>query len=603
MTDKLKKYSLLLLLLLPLPLCWPGLDRQQDRDSSRDDGPASAEVATDDLSALAFSWEPGQTYTYDVKYSARGETELPVAAKVERSFRGTMAFAVTTPDAGRDLWPLSMHLNGDLTEEGKVRGIHGMVATVYWHRSGRIEKFTMERGAFAGHGFIVRDLLALMELPLPEEKVKDWKAGEKAVGGDLAVAYEVKDVQPEGVVLSKTYLAANMDGSFTMSLSTDDGVLTRVEGYRSRKVKFGGTKNGNSRTGFSAVLSDVKPTARRVAAGLAGKAVITETLKGETMTRRLKFKYLLETVGNDNTGSIRERFESAPAAGRKFKDGMFQKLSALFRLIPSSAEKFLPYLLDGEVDQEKVYTLLSALTHAGTPEAQLVLQKAVTGNLDNFKKADVVLNSLSFVQKPTVATEEFVRTLAAQASSKRLRRAARYRLGTIGHHIRDDDRERAIRIFGEMRDSLKRAGSEKEVAGYIDIIGNIGVDRQVSSLTPYLDSGNPDIRRKAYYSLRFVETAQAREHLIGALQDDDVELRRLAVRALSFGDGDEQVLAAYSVRLFREGDHKVVANILRNLAGMFSDHPDSRQLVDRYSRECGHTELCHLADSLLKTRS
>lgn len=146
--------------------------------------------------------------------------------------------------------------------------------------------------------------------------------------------------------------------------------------------------------------------------------------------------------------------------------------------------------------------------------------------------------------------------------------------------------------------------SEEQTQHLLRAIGNTGSSRALPLLSRFASGPSPVLRAAAVDALRFISLAQVDELLLHVLtSDQDARVRLEAAFALGFRKAGRQSYDAQKTHLATEGDEKVRAAILNNLAKMYKQFPDVRSVLEQSAANDPSEYVRKVAAGLLQQMS
>ncbi|MBC7531861.1 MAG: HEAT repeat domain-containing protein [Oligoflexus sp.] len=214
-------------------------------------------------------------------------------------------------------------------------------------------------------------------------------------------------------------------------------------------------------------------------------------------------------------------------------------------------------------------------------------------------KKQELIPHLAFVDRPDALSEVYLKELANSAAEPMIRETAELGLGILAHQLREQEPERARKILILLNDKLLSATDAKSKIQALSAMGNIGLLEQLDSTLPFTRDADPKIRAAALQSLRYVPAAEVSNLLAAAVEHDpETRVREEASEALTYVPPTDGDLTRYETILISETNISVLKNVLRALAN--SGSPAAKTLMQKFLDNCGRTEVCGYADSLIR---
>jgi|GEM_PF-6458815 len=457
----------------------------------------------------------------------------------------------------------------------------------------------------------MRTLLSLVQVVFPANPGGSWNGEESDMNGPFRASYQTRfSLLPSETVVLRKDLARDgnvltrMSGSLRINFDAAAGRVTGIEGARTTESRMGEAVVGEDAVRLAFSLSAVKqaPAAEpdwvKIAASelpYASGAAVVGTLEGKEETRELQKSLLRKELGDDTRASLLAltseiAHEDDPRALKTYL-----KLAALLTLDPDAANGLQDTLATLHWSSLAFRNIATALTKAGTPQAQEALREGIAlaqGGKGDARAAQQLVVHLGMVAVPTTESEEFMRGLAFGAAPNDVGDTALLALGNMGHALREGVPQRAQRIQQELARVLPQESDFTRRELLLAAIGNVGVADQVPVVAPFLSDARPSTRAKAARALRHVDTQDVKETLARTARSDASEtVRAHAVEALAHTPGDAGTLAAYRAILETERSVPVLKETARNLSLMAATDAGARRVLEDFAAVCAHPEL------------
>lgn len=220
------------------------------------------------------------------------------------------------------------------------------------------------------------------------------------------------------------------------------------------------------------------------------------------------------------------------------------------------------FLADADPRQQATRTVVGALVAVGTPEMQDALVRLVDGRIDDAGFVKLVVPTLGFLARPTVATEEAVRVLSTDAAPEATRMNAHLTLGVMASRFSHGDAPRGTAIVERYAAQLATAKTDDERRRWLSVLGNAGTPEAAAAIEAQLDTADPILRGRALEALRRVVAPEADQRLVHALDDRDARVRNSAAWSLSYRQATPETLHVLLGKLAKESDEKVATMLL-----------------------------------------
>lgn len=484
---------------------------------------------------------------------------------------------------------------------------------------GRISKYYIPQDKFESHAFLVRDLIALVELPFPSDRLSSWKAEENSFLRRWPALFRLKDLSKEEAIFVKTYDKSRMSDKIQITgeghfrYSREKKHLVSIEGKRTIGEELMDGRRTEGRLDYAIRLESLKRLERSDLSYFpspqnpmkSGPRFVADSPTGDEQLKLMEMRSFVSILEGSKKEEVRNELQSLdPSAPDQSNTKLYQKLDALMKIDPLSARMFGPMLKDLDYSDKRLVLLMQAMISASTPEAQTAIREAVMASDENPQKAGRMLTELSFVKTPSKESEHFFRELIRSAPPETARRAE-YALANVAHFVKDVDHARAVAIANEQSVQLlsaDKASDRSALLHHITTLGNIGLTEQIDTLMPYLKSQDGEIRDSAYQALRFVDSDRARALLLLGLEDADDRVREGSSYALGFTPGTDATVRAYEDRLKVERNETVLKQMLTHLTAMTDRSAEARKILRDFLTNCGKPSICNYASSMQSAR-
>lgn len=245
---------------------------------------------------------------------------------------------------------------------------------------------------------------------------------------------------------------------------------------------------------------------------------------------------------------------------RDHRRRLFIEFAALLRSDDGAVDQVMEQILSDELDDPSM--LWDALASAGSPKAQAALRQLFADPRFDQSEHRMQLIGLSFVQKPTKETVDYLASTVGDADHGQ---QARFGLGTAANRLAAKDPLLAEQAVSTLVQLLDGAQTEGDRCDYLLALGNTGAP-------------------------------QARPLVLAALEDESTQVRAAAATALRYMQGDE-IDAALLTLMTKEAEPSVRLNAhaaarnrpptaaLLDAVYEASEHDDDREV----RREAGAT--------------
>jgi len=220
------------------------------------------------------------------------------------------------------------------------------------------------------------------------------------------------------------------------------------------------------------------------------------------------------------------------------------------------------FLADADPRDPAARTVVGALVAVGTPEIQESLVQLVERRSEDTEFVKLVVPTLGFLPKPTVATEHAVRALAADTAPAATQINAHLTLGVMASRFDGSDAPRGTAIVDEYAGKLAAATTPEDRKRWLSVLGNAGTPGAAAAIEAQLDAEDPMLRSQALEAMRRVASPDADARLVRALDDRDPRVRTSAAWSLSYRQATPETLRTLLGKLAAEADEKAAMQLL-----------------------------------------
>jgi hypothetical protein len=247
------------------------------------------------------------------------------------------------------------------------------------------------------------------------------------------------------------------------------------------------------------------------------------------------------------------------------KESYFALVEAL-RDDPALIAAVEALLATADRDAPDARVALGALVGAGTAEAQAALGRLLDVRRGDADFVKLLVPSVGFLEHPTPAIEEAVRTLAADDPRPQIRTMAGLSVGIMASHLDATDPARARAIVADVDARLRAATTPAELGAQLTVLGNAGTADAGQVASRYLGDDRAAVRASALEALRRVTSPDAEAALLRALATDpDPTVRASAAWAMGHRPATPANLRAQAAVLLAETDERVARPLADNL--------------------------------------
>lgn len=553
---------------------------------------------------LRLSLQPQEIYVYQLSYEVQGRTwvdpatatrlEKPVPSLVKIEAVLSFRFEGTSQNSLQFSFvmePASWHVAiPRLNSQAKPESIAGQLVLT---DRGRIASFSLAPDQVDALSPWMADIFALMNAELPQGDSDSWTAQEEGFQGQSEVRWQYLGIKGEQVSLHRAYTKHEGQGYVDLDLKQ---YLSKIELQRIRRFKQDQQDLAEDQTNFRLHRSQ---TAVAVEFPTKDQVLVRETLSGSRYQRMQERMSAQKILGMSSAADVKAELFDIDQSEMKNSIPTYQKLKALFLLYPEQMKLFREYVLQFPYSDLRCAHVLTAATAVGSPEAQAFLRDVYEGLEGNTAMQRQVLPHLSMTDSPDQATEDFIRERMQDVRTD-IRDTAQLALGTVAHQVRDENPERSMMLLEEQKRQLESSTDKDRRLNSLRAIGNIGLGGQIDIVKPFLQDGDPEVRRAAISALRFVEAAEARSILLQILMSDtDASMRLAAAESLKFSRPMPSEIEQVKGCLYKEKDIPVLKQVVSILALAAKEFPEAQKVLQSFSDQCAHPDLCGFVESTL----
>ena len=502
-----------------------------------------------------------------------GTTQPRSTERTKIDQRASGALNLKFYPAGQGLWTVAATVaNSRYTLNGEDPSYAADLENPFSFRMterGVVSGFEHARGTDPAAALFLSQLVQSMQVVLPDERVRQWRAEEQDASGRYLAEYFVEGENPDAPQGAPTEWVVRKDkleylsnraaasglmprlGRSVVKLQDDDGtavVSARGAWIRSldQSVELAQTANdellATSNTTLSAwpvdrTASVAFPTdAAQFAATLkSAKFLLADIQRTDPRLDRMAEKLDLNGALNTYRQLLHSGTPGATEAAERF-------LVNYLKLKPEASAELIEQMnresaaFGGDED----LTLWRLLAKAGTPDAQNAVMAAAQ-NPDNREATRI--RALAYVSDFAYPTDDLVGHLWNEYQRQppgntgelgsEVRTMSLFALGILGHDDKLNDAVKPL-IRERLVSSLNNAANPWDRAMALRAIGNYGNADVLDDVAPFLTDPNPDVRSAAYWSLRRVDDSAAAEMLMTAFDEEgDANVRSTALRTLT----------------------------------------------------------------------
>jgi hypothetical protein len=259
----------------------------------------------------------------------------------------------------------------------------------------------------------------------------------------------------------------------------------------------------------------------------------------------------------------------ATAGGERLEVSMKESYFALVEALRARPDLVLAVeamLATADREDPQARVALGALVGAGTAEAQAALGRLLDARRGDADFVKLLVPSVGFLEHPTPAIEQAVRTLAADDPRPQIRTMAGLSVGIMASHLDATDPARARAIVADIDARLRAATTPADLGAQLTVLGNAGTADAGQVASRYLGDDRAAVRASALEALRRVTSPDAEAALLRALATDpDPTVRASAAWAMGHRPATPANLRAQAAALLVETDERVARPLADNL--------------------------------------
>ena len=270
----------------------------------------------------------------------------------------------------------------------------------------------------------------------------------------------------------------------------------------------------------------------------------------------------------------------------KMPDGWVTRAMLLVRTNPAYATRLVELFERPGMTTRGRSLIMDILASAGNPEAQAAMCDALSTDAAHQDEGAFtsLLQRLSFVQRPTGATVQFLEHQVDAASSSRHRTAAVYALGAAVGNTAMAGGDVA-EANGKLLAGLHAAKDPEDRSVMIAALGNAGLPANLPKIAEYADDEDAAVRRTVAPAMRRTDTQDARKVLTSLVSDTDSRVAKTAIDTLKTQSLDEDAMKSLETAVSGEDfNHGALDSELVTLLASHTQQSESRD---------------HMLDSLL----
>jgi HEAT repeats len=574
----------------------------------------------------AFSFIPGRTLIYHIKYTSDSSTNLgalfrgnespgaeksPSADTSSNSYHtdvdGTLIATVMEEKAEGAIVSyrltdanLSVTGNGPIfVWTDKVKADLSKAMFVQLSQQGRVLSVRFDNEVNPASQTFGRTLLGIIQFVLPDPRGEDlgqWDSQEDDQAGQYAAHYALNDAaarspaDPAGILAFKKVKTKYAEekqnrrfrtmaikrliepgAGFSAEFNLRAGRLSSFEGTEVEDVIQAGKKIAHT-------VDDVRLEylKEETAAPAELSLLIEDYTERSTAAVQLSTKPPEElreraietnTLGDSTLASLLTELTAAEKSqGKSNTTQLYLKLKALFYLHPETCEPFRKLLTTAPTSSVTMNLVTEALTAAGNPQAQQVLVGVLRARSDDEAMFSKLSSLLAQTKSPTQEAENFLSEAAFKEPETNTVKTAQITIGTMAWNIGNSDPQRAQRIVERLIEHLGSSSDPNVSWRLLSAIGNAGSTEAIPTIKKFLNDPSPDLRGGAAYALRWIDSDEADDLLSATLvSDSEASVRLEALSALSYRDMNAKILDAQKRAFLSDKAENVRFAALKNL--------------------------------------
>jgi HEAT repeat protein len=574
----------------------------------------------------AFSFIPGRTLIYHIKYTSDSSTNLgalfranespgaeksPSAETSSNSYHtdidGTLIATVLEERAEGTI--VSYRLtDANLTVTGngpifvwtdRVKADLSKAMFVQVSQQGRMLSVRFDNEVNPASQTFGRTLLGIIQFVLPDSRGEDlsqWDSQEDDQAGQYTAHYALGDAaarslaDPAGILAFKKVKTKYAEekqnrrfrtmaikrliepgAGFSAEFNLRAGRLNALEGTEVEDVIQAGKKIAHTVDDVRLVYLKEETAAPAELSSLTRDYAERSTAAVQLSTKppeELRERAIeTNTLGDSTLASLLAELTAAEKSqGKSDTTQLYLKLKALFYLQPETCEPFQKLLTTAPATSVTLNLVTGALGAAGNQQAQQVLISVLRARSDDEAMFSKLSSILAETKSPTQEAEDVLSEFAFREPETNTAKTAQITIGTMAWNIGNSDPQRAQKIVQRLIEHLSASSDPQVLRRLLSAIGNAGSAEAIPTIKRLLNDTSPDLRGGAAYALRWIDSDEADELLAATITNDsETSVQLQAFSALSYRDMKAATFDAQKRVFLSERAENVRLAALKNL--------------------------------------
>jgi len=477
-----------------------------------------------------------------------------------------------------------------------------------------------------------RAVLALLQFVLPKDPaagIRQWEASEYDPAGQYIARYEAEASPSDAAttaIFKKTkirYLELSdaseqgkhevptvitPGGQVQAVFDLTGGHLVSLNGTDSQITAIAGKTVGSSETTIklnlkeTQTLSNQDLRAIRREGAQREKSAAAVPLFVKPSEHETELRIARAELREDTTESLLSALDRAEAAAgtRVDETTLFVKFRALVYLHPESCRAIAKTLSRADAAGLSMRVLPAALKAVGSSAGQNAIAAAIRMRGDDWPALSKLIPNLAMAESPTVTAVRTLRDLAAGSQVPEVVSTAELGLGIMARSLTSESPGRSAKLVDLFIKWIDAASSESETRLFLLVLGNAGSRRSLPVVRRFVSDHSPVLRSAAISALRFVDSEEADDLLISALNSEsDPEVRLKAAFSLSYREMNRATFDAQRKSFEADADERVRVSLLDNLWKARQSFPEVVDVVRQAAAKDASKEVRKAASQLL----
>lgn len=559
-------------------------------------------------------WEEGEQTSYSVTMQsdmsmAYNQTQGPAPQLIKTTLTGTLRLLVLKAEGAENqvlgrITDAKLDYTQDAApiSEAEANAVLGGMTSgilVSFKSDGTLAEFlgAPQPNRFANQ--LLRQVIAGVQYPLPKAAwdQQTWQTDEIDGVGRYQASYKL---QAQGSEISVTKQKEGYSWLFADSASTG-AVSGKVQGQAEASIdsQTGWPISIASKEAAEIALASTKLSVRgstqmsykRLATDRLAKVELKrlneELPKPESKLSQLirrdgeLMRYAAANIDKYTLDQTIRKFQEEKALGKNpLHDRQdFDKTVAYIRVHGDQLGDLQKTLDRLPIDDPWLINSLQALAYVGCENCQDLLMKQLKSRESEPDFATSLVNFLSQSDLPSVAAEQYLKTLA-QSSDKSIRNAAQLNLGTVAYQLREIDPARSERLNQEFIAVFRAADTMEDKRSALAVMGNAGSKDIRAPVEQFITNPDERIRQDGVHALRNLKTENSQDLLNKMLDDSSVEVRMEVVRAYSNQDPNPATGKILAQQLKKDTAPAVRRVIIQELGRYYKTVAEAREVLD-----------------------